>query len=133
VVVIGLYHVFITTAMAQQVIQRYTRIKFSGEEGVMAFYQDLIMWAGRLAQYPDPYSFKWHLFNGLLEEYWRHLTLHEHISVEHSSIDDIISSVRRLEKTLTMMKSVRGPDRPPVQGAVMMSKAGYQRPPGQQE
>ena len=91
------------------------------------------MWAGRLAQYPDPYSFKWCLFNGLPEEYWQHLALHEHISAEHSSIDDIVSSTWCLEKTLTTMKSVRGPDRPPVQGAVTTSKAGYQRPPGQRE
>ena len=132
-VVVGLYHAFITTATAQQAVQRYTRVKFSGEEGVMAFYWELLMWAGRLAQYPDPYSFKRRLFNGLPEEYRRHLALHEHVSAEHSSIDDIVSSARRLEKTLTTMKTVRGPDRPPMQGVVTTGRTGYQRPPGPRE
>lgn len=132
-VVIGLYHAFITMATAQQAIQQYTRIKFSGEEGVMAFYRELLMWARRLAQYPDLYLFKRHLFNGLPEEYQRHLTLHEHMSAEHSSIDDIVSGAWRLEKTLTTMKLVWGPDRLPMQGAVTTGKAAYQWPLGQQE
>ena len=37
-VVIGLFRAFITTATAQQAMQRYMRIRFSPDEGVMAFY-----------------------------------------------------------------------------------------------
>ena len=57
-IIIGLYRAFITTATTQQAMQRYMRIKFSCDEGVMSFYRELLMWAGRLAQYPDTYSFK---------------------------------------------------------------------------
>ena len=39
-------------------MQKYMWIKFLRDEGVMAFYRELLMWAGRLAQYPDLYSFK---------------------------------------------------------------------------
>jgi hypothetical protein len=39
---------------------------------------------------PDPYSFKQRLINGMLEEYQHHLKLYDSISVEHSSIDDIV-------------------------------------------
>jgi hypothetical protein len=56
----------------------------------MAFYRDLLMWARRLAQYPDPYSFKRRLLNGMPSEYRQHLALYDSISAEHSSIDDIV-------------------------------------------
>lgn len=39
---------------------------------------------------PDPYSFKQRLINGMPEEYRHHLELYDSISVEHSSIDDIV-------------------------------------------
>ena len=68
-VIIGLFRAFITTATAQQAMQRYTQVRFSCEEGITAFYCKLLMWARRLAQYPDPYSFKRRLVNGLLSEY----------------------------------------------------------------
>jgi hypothetical protein len=60
------------------------------DEGIMAFYCKLLMWAGHLAKYPDPYSFKRRLINGMLEEYQHHLTLYNGISAEHSSINDIV-------------------------------------------
>jgi hypothetical protein len=47
---------------------RYAQIKYTQEEGVSAFYRDLLMWAGRLAQMPDEYSFKRCLINGLPAE-----------------------------------------------------------------
>jgi hypothetical protein len=107
-VIIGLYRTFITTATTQQAMQRYMRVKFSRDEGVMAFYRELLMWAGRLAQYPDQYSFKRRLLNGMPAEYKHHLALYEGISAEHSSIDDIVRRARHLEKTLTSLGSGQG-------------------------
>ena len=88
--IIGLYHSFITTATAQQAMKRYMQVHFSSEEGVMAFYRELMTWAGQIAQYPDLYSFKRRLFNGLPEEYQRHLALYDGISAKHSTIDNIM-------------------------------------------
>jgi hypothetical protein len=48
------------------------------------------MWAGRLAQYPDEYSFKRRLLNGLPMEYRQHLIMYNGVSAENSSIDDIV-------------------------------------------
>jgi hypothetical protein len=56
-VIIGLYQTFITTSTSQQAMQQYMNIHYSREEGIMAFYRELLMWAGRLTEYPDPYSF----------------------------------------------------------------------------
>jgi hypothetical protein len=89
-VVIGLFQAFITTATAQQAMERYMQVRFSRDEGVMGFHRDLLTWAGRLAQYPDPYSFKRRLLNGLPDEYRHHLALYDGISAEHSSIDEIV-------------------------------------------
>jgi len=90
--IVGIYWAFITTATAQQAMQRYNQVWFSSDEGIMAFYHDLLMWAGRLAQYPDQYSFKRRLFNGMPEEYQHHLALFKGISAEHSSLDAILES-----------------------------------------
>jgi len=57
-VIIALYHAFITTTTAQKAMEEYLNIKYSKEEGILGFHCNLIMWAGRLAQYPDDYSFK---------------------------------------------------------------------------
>lgn len=114
-VVVGLFQAFITTATAQQAMERYMQVRFSRDEGVMGFHRDLLTWAGRLAQYPDTYSFKRRLFNGLPDEYRRHLALYDGISAEHSSIDDIVQKARQLEKTLISLRAVRGPGRSPGQ------------------
>jgi hypothetical protein len=56
-VIIGLYRTFITILTSQQAMQQYMNICYSCEEGIMAFYCELLMWAGQLTEYPDPYSF----------------------------------------------------------------------------
>jgi hypothetical protein len=66
------------------------QVQFSCDKGIMGFHCDLLTWAGRLAQYPDPYSFKRRLFNELPDKYQHHLALYNGISAEHSSIDDIV-------------------------------------------
>jgi hypothetical protein len=103
-VVVGLYTTFITTTMVQQAMQRYTQIQFSCEDGVIAFHHKLMLWAGQLAQYPDKYSFRRHLFGSLPMEYQQHLVLYEGISAKHSSIDDILLKVQHLKKTLILMR-----------------------------
>jgi hypothetical protein len=45
-VIIGLYQTFITTSTSQQAMQQYMNIRYSREEGVIAFYRELLMWAG---------------------------------------------------------------------------------------
>jgi hypothetical protein len=111
-VIIGLYRAFITTATTQQAMQRYMQVKFSCDEGVMAFYRELLMWAGQLAQYPDQYSFKRRLLNGMPAKYKHHLALYEGISAEHSSIDDIVRRAQHLEKTLISLGSRQGTGKP---------------------
>jgi len=85
------------------------QIWFSRETRVHAFYQELLLWAGRLTQYPDMYSFKRRLLNRLLAEYWNHLALYQGISAKHSLIDDIVHQARRYEKILATMGPGHGP------------------------
>ena len=106
-VALGLQQAFITTATPLQAVQKYAQIRFSRENGIHAFYHDLLMWAGRLAQYPDAYSFKQSLLNGLPTEYRNHLVLYKGISAEHSSINDIVQKARRYEKILVTLKPGR--------------------------
>ena len=106
--VIGLFQAFITTATAQQAMQWYMQVRFSCKEGITAFHHKLLMWAGQLAQYPDPYSFKRILLNGMPAEYRHHLVLFKGVSAENSSIDEIVQKVQQLERTLISLKSGQG-------------------------
>lgn len=89
-VVIGLFGAFVTITMAQQAIQSYMHVQFLLDKGMMAFYYKLIMLVGQLTQYPNPYSFRRRLLNGMPKDYCHYLNLYKGISVEHSLIDDII-------------------------------------------
>ena len=102
--IVGLFHTFITTVTAQQAIQQYGQVRFSSEEGVAAFHRELMLWAGRLAQYLDEYSFKRRLFNGLPADYRQHLALYDGVSAENSSIDEIMRKARHLEKITTLLR-----------------------------
>ena len=107
----GLFRAFVTTATMQQAVRNYAQIRFSKEAGVHTFYCELLMWAGRLAQYPDPYSFKRRLLNGLPSEYQHHIALYKGVSAEHSSIDNIVHHAREYEKILATIGQGHGVDK----------------------
>ena len=106
-VALGLQQAFITMATLLQAVQKYVQIRFSRENGIHAFYCNLLMWAGRLAQYPDAYSFKQRLLNGLPTEYQNHLVLYEGISAKNSSINDIVQKTCRYEKIWVTLRPGR--------------------------
>jgi len=121
---VGLFHTFITTATAQQAIRWYGQVRFSSEEGVAAFHQELMLWAGRLAQYPDEYSFKRRLFSGLPADYRQHLALYDGVSTENSSINEIMWKAHHLEKIMTSLRVGQGLERLLGQGAVQPAVGG---------
>ena len=104
---LGLQQAFIMMATLLQAVQKYTQIRFSRENGIHVFYRDLLMWAGRLVRYPNVYSFKQRLLNGLPMEYRNHLVLYGGISAEHSSINDIVQKTCRYEKILVTLRPGR--------------------------
>jgi hypothetical protein len=102
-------------------MQQYINICYSCEEGIMAFYRELLMWAGQLTEYPDPYSFWRKLFRGLPFEYRQHLALYNGISPETSTIDNIVQWARNLEVTLILLKTGQGPERMPEVGVSVIA------------
>jgi len=89
-VIIAQYRAFITTAMAQKAMEEYLNIKYSKEEGILGFHRNLVMWARRLAQYPDDYSFKRRIMNSLPSDCLYHLTMYDKLTAKHSSMEDIV-------------------------------------------
>jgi hypothetical protein len=132
-VVVGLFRAFVTTATAQQAMQSYMRVRFSPDEGVMAFYRELMMLAGRLAQYPDPYSFKRRLLNGMPEDYRRYLALYKGVSAEHSSIDDIVQIARLYERTMATWRSGRASEKRPDYKSTTPTGGGQHRSLGSRD
>lgn len=110
-VVLGLYRAFVTTATTQQAVHKYAQIRYSKEDGVHGFYRELLLWAGRLAQYPDPYSFRRRLFTGLPADIRLHVALYKGVSAENSSMQDIVHHAREYEK----IQATIGLGRPPSQ------------------
>ena len=125
--VVGLFRAFVTTATAQQAMQSYMRVRFSLDEGVMAFYRELMMLAGRLAQYPDPYSFRRRLLNGMPKDYRRYLALYKGVSAEHSLIDDIVHITRLYEKTMASWKFGQAPEKQPDNKSTTPTSGGQHR------
>jgi len=123
-VVIVLYRTFITTATSRKAMQHYMNIKYTQEVGITTFYSELLQWAGRLAEYPDVYSFKRRIFGSLPGEFRQHLALFKNISPEISTIDQIVQETRHLEQTLTSLKVGRSTDRQPV---LADAQSGLQR------
>jgi len=132
-VIIALYRAFITTTMAQKAMEEYLNIKYSKEEGILGFHRDLVMWAGRLAQYPDDYSFKRRIINGLPSDCLYHLTMYNKLTAEHSSMEDIVQKARHYEQTRASLKVGRNIERQPGQGSSMPTTSGQQRTVGLRE
>jgi len=89
-VIIALYCAFITTATAQKAMEEYLNVKYLKAEGILGFHRNLVMWAGQLAQYPDNYSFKQRIMNGLPSNCLYHLTMYNKLIAKHSSMEDIV-------------------------------------------
>jgi hypothetical protein len=126
-VVVGLFRAFITTVTAQQAMQSYMRIWFSLDEGVMAFYCELMMLAGWLAQYPDPCLFRRRLLNSMPEDYHCYLALYKGISAEHSLINDIVQNACVYEKTIALWKSGQASERWPDHRSSIPISSGQHR------
>jgi hypothetical protein len=104
-VIVGIFRALITTAMAQQAVWKYAQVKYSQEEGVTAFYCELLLWARCLVQYLDKYSFKWKILNGLLLGLHYHQALYEGVMAEHSSLNEIVSKAQYIKNMLNSLKS----------------------------
>ena len=129
-VIVALYRTFITTATSRKAMQHYMNIKYTQEVGITTFYSELLQWAGRLAEYPDIYSFKRRIFGSLPSEFRRHLALFKSISPEVSTIDQIVQETRHLEQTLTSLKVGRSTERQPV---LADAQSGPQKPTRQRD
>ncbi|KIN97515.1 hypothetical protein M404DRAFT_96431, partial [Pisolithus tinctorius Marx 270] len=80
----GLFKRFIHEASAQN-------------KGALAFYNDLKRRAHRMVQPPDDYSFRRKFLHGLLHTIIKSIFEARGISAEHSTIEQILKEVRRME------------------------------------
>jgi len=111
-------------------MEEYLNIKYSKEEGILGFHRDLIMWARRLSQYPDDYSFKRRIMNSLPSDCLYHLTMYNKLTAEHSSMEDIMRQARHYEQTQASLKVGHNIKRQPSQGSSMPTTSGQQRTVG---
>ena len=103
--IFGLFRRFIHEASAQNAAIQYDRTKYSADKGVLAFYNELTRRADRMVEPPDSYSFRRKYLGGLPQTIVKTALEARGISTEHSSIEEILDEVKRVEsaqKTLNL-------------------------------
>ena len=118
-----LFRRFIHEASAQNAAIQYNHTKYSADKGVLAFYNELMRRADCMVEPPDSYSFRRKYLGGLPQTIIKMALKARGISAEHSSIEEILDEVKRVESAqkalnLYTKQSVQaGGERSPMQHA----------------
>ena len=84
-------------ASAQNAADQYNHTRFSHAKEALAFYNDLKDHACRMVQPLDDYSFRRKFLHGLPHLIIKSIFEARRISVEHSTIEEILEEVRHME------------------------------------
>ncbi|KIK22289.1 hypothetical protein PISMIDRAFT_102694 [Pisolithus microcarpus 441] len=76
---------------------KYDRTRFEYDKGALAYYNDLKCRAHRMVQPPNDYSFRRKFLQGLPHSIIKSIFEAHGISAEHSTIEEILEEVRRME------------------------------------
>ena len=82
----------------RQVSNKFDTIK-QGQKTVQELIQELTKYTARMVQYPDNYSFRRQLIAALRQSLQKEV-LHRGITVEFSSMQDILEKVKDIEESL---------------------------------
>ena len=95
--IFGLFRRFIHEASAQNAAIQYNRTKYSADKGVLAFYNELTRRVDCMVEPPDSYLFRRKYLGGLPQTIVKMVLEARGISAEHSSIEEILNEVKRVE------------------------------------
>lgn len=76
-----------------------------------SFYAELMKYAARMVEPPDNYTIRRKLMEGLPAEVYRILALERNINAEESSVDEILTSARQVERALIRARRRENQDR----------------------
>ena len=93
----GLFKRFIHEATAQQAATNYNCTCYSAEKGALAFFNDMKWCAHCMVEPPDDYSFRRKFIGGLPHSIVKTVLEACRITVEHSTMDEILDKVKRME------------------------------------
>ena len=95
--IFGLFRRFIHKASAQNAAIQYDCTKYSVDKGVLTFYNELMWRVDCMVEPPDSYSFRRKYLGGLPQTIVKTALEVRGISAEHSSIEEILDEVKRVE------------------------------------
>ena len=81
----------------QNATTKFYSAKYSKSKGVLAFYNDLERYAGRMVARPDDYTFKRQLLRGLPQDMVEVLIKTRRVTAEHTSLPRLLQEAKAME------------------------------------
>ena len=95
--IVAMYERFIHEVTAQNATTKFYDAKYSKSKGVLAFYNDLERYAGRMVARPDDYTFKRQLLRGLPQDMVEVLIKTRRVTAEHTSLPRLLQEAKSME------------------------------------
>jgi hypothetical protein len=102
-----LFRAFIDESALQLAVQSYYRVKYSESKGVYSYIRELKKKANRLTSRPDEFTFRERFIDGLPDNLVDKMIDRYDITAESSTIDQMTTAIRKIEKASTYRKRVR--------------------------
>ncbi|KIM63287.1 hypothetical protein SCLCIDRAFT_1174325 [Scleroderma citrinum Foug A] len=96
---------FIHKVSAQNAAEKYNKMRYSSEQGALAFYNDIKRHAAQMVQPPNEYSVQRKFINGLPMSIMEGVVKSRRISAEHLPMEQILVEVQRMESALKMINN----------------------------
>ncbi|KAA1476192.1 hypothetical protein DENSPDRAFT_853507 [Dentipellis sp. KUC8613] len=98
---------FIHEATAQEAVNQFRKAKYSRADGsALVYYNTLMMYASRMIQHPDAYTFKLQFLEGLPYTMVSGIMMHQNISAEYSTMEEILEAIKIYEGTQRFIKGI---------------------------
>jgi hypothetical protein len=106
-VITAMFKRFLTEVTAQKAVDAFYQVSFTKAKGALGFWNELVQAAERMLTPPDPGTMKRQFLNGLPHEMVEAIVKTRAISVELSSVEDIIDASRQVEASLHYLQQRR--------------------------
>lgn len=103
-VIRGLYDRFVHRSTASTAIDKYSACHYVPDQGIAAFYDELIFLAGKLVQMPSTYSIRKKFWDSIPARITSKLMIPYGLSPEESSMQVILTTALHIERSLEELK-----------------------------
>ncbi|EIM79348.1 uncharacterized protein STEHIDRAFT_116554 [Stereum hirsutum FP-91666 SS1] len=99
-VIRGLYDRFVHRSSATTAVEKYQACAYNPEEGIAAYYDEMIFLAGKMIQMPDAYSLRKKFWNGIPGRVTSQMMVPYGLSPEENDMKTLVASALHVERSL---------------------------------